>query len=148
MRLPYPCQQVTRITLTGGSILSYSNEAIIFNASSPSILKRVSHIPHTALPVDSSLAEISSFRYSHFGQRKEKLTSKLSSSIVSPIVYQYGQFNIFRVTYASRKCMFNTLFARDIINLFRNPHNRQFVSDLTTRSSYKRKAPSTFSHTK
>jgi len=82
----------------GAVLLSYSSEAIIFTASNPSILKRVSHIPHTALPLESSLAEISSFRYSHFGQRKEKLTTKLSSSIVSPIVYQYEQFNIFRVT--------------------------------------------------
>lgn len=82
----------------GAVLLSYSSEATIFTASIPSILKRVSHIPHTALPLESSLAEISSFRYSHFGQRKEKLTTKLSSSIVSPIVYQYGQFNIFRVT--------------------------------------------------
>src|ERR1700757_4801160 len=83
------CRTFYNVSLEGAILLSYSNEAMIFIASSPSILKRVSHIPHTALPLDSSFAEISSFKYSHFGQRKEKLTSKLSSSIVSPIVYQY-----------------------------------------------------------
>jgi hypothetical protein len=116
------CNTRVKIILPSGSILYYSNEAIIFTASNPSILKRVSHIPHTALPLDSSLAEISSFIYSHFGQRKEKLTSKLSSSIVSPIVYQYGRFNIFRVTYTFGKCMFNE---NGIINLLRNADYRR-----------------------
>src|SRR2546422_3126972 len=92
------CSIFFNISGWGVVLITYSSEAMIFIASSPSILKRVSHIPHTALPLDSSFAEISSFKYSHFGQRKEKLTSKLSSSIVSTIVYQYEQFNIFRVT--------------------------------------------------
>src|ERR687892_376078 len=53
-------------------IFSYSRVAVILTASIPSTLKTVSHIPHSALPLERSLAATSSFKQSHLGQRKEK----------------------------------------------------------------------------